>query len=104
MTDNVLTRIADRMRARRLRRQLTPEARLYVDRMAADIWAESQDIGEAEQTTIKTMEMQGSRLGFDPATILLIVQLCILIYKALRHFNVLQPTPEFVAAMFEGEE
>jgi hypothetical protein len=50
------------------------------------------------------MEMQGHRLGFDPATILMIVQLCILVYKALKHFNVLNPTAEFVAAMFEGEE
>ena len=104
MTDNVLTRIRDRMQARRLRRQLTPEARLYVDRMAAEIWSECGDIGEAEQVTTKTMEMQGPRLGFDPSTILLIVQLAILIYKALKHFNVFQPTPELVAALFEGEE
>jgi len=102
--DNVLTRIRDRMQARRLRRQLTPEARLHVDRMAAEIWSECRDIGEAEQVTTKTMEMQGHRLGFDPATILMIVQLCILVYKALKHFNVLNPTAEFVAAMFEGEE
>jgi hypothetical protein len=104
MTDNVLTRIRDRMQARRLRRQLTPEARLYVDRMAAEIWSECRDIGEAEQVTTKTMEMQGPRLGFDPSTILLIVQLAILIYKALKHFNVFQPTPELVSALFEGEE
>ena len=92
------------MNARRLRRKLTPEARLFVDRMAAEIWSESRDIGEAELVTNKTMEMQGRQLGFDPATILMIVQLCILIYKALKHFGVLNPTPEFVAAMFEGED
>lgn len=103
MSDNVLTRIRDRMTARRMRRKLTPEARLYVDRIAAEIWTESRDIGEAEQITAKTLEMQGKNLGFDPATILMIVQLCILIYKALKHFNVLSPTPELVAAMFESE-
>jgi hypothetical protein len=103
MSDNVLTRIRDRMQARRLRRKLTPEARLHVDRMAAAIWSDYADIGSAEIETRRTMEMQGSRLGFDPATILMIIQLCILIYKALKHFGVLQPTPEFIAAMFESE-
>jgi hypothetical protein len=91
------------MQARRLRRRLTPEARVYVDRIAAEIWTESRDVGEAEQVTAKTLEMQGRQLGFDPATILMIVQLCILIYKALKYFNVLSPTPEFVGAMFESE-
>jgi hypothetical protein len=103
MSDNVLTRIRDRMQARRLRRKLTPEARLHVDRMTAEIWSECRDIGEAEIVTQKTMEMQGARLGFDPMTIMMIVQLAILIYKALKHFGVLQPTPEFIAAMFESE-
>jgi len=104
MSENVLTRIRDRMQARKMRRKLTPETRVYVDRIAAEIWSECRDIGDAEQITAKTMEMQGASLGFDPATILMIVQLCILIYKALKHFNVLSPTPELVAALFEGED
>jgi len=104
MTDNVLTRIRDRMQARRLRRKLTPEGRLFVDRLTAEVWSENPDIGEAEIVTTKTLEMQGRQLGFDPATILMIVQLCILIYKALKHFGVLNPSPELVAALFEGDE
>ena len=92
------------MNARRLRRQLTPETRLFADRMTAEIWTECNDIGEAELVTTKTMEMQGRQLGFDPATIMLIIQLAILIYKALKHFGVLNPTPELIAAMFEGDD
>ena len=91
------------MNARRLRRQLTPEARLFADRMTAEIWSENPDIGDAELITTKTMEMQGRQLGFDPATIMLIIQLAILVYKALKHFGVLHPTPELIAAMFEGD-
>lgn len=92
------------MHARRLRRQLTPAARDCADRMAAEIWTETPDIGEAELITTKTLEMQGRQLGFDPATILMIVQLIFLIYKSLKHFGVFNPTPEFVAAMFEGHD
>jgi hypothetical protein len=102
--DNVLTRLRDRIEARRIRRRLTPEARHFADRLTAEIWSESRDIGEATEITRKTLEMQGRQLGFDPATILLLVQLAILIYKALKYFNVLSPTPEFVAAMFETED
>lgn len=104
MTDNVLTRARDRRLARRLRRRLTPEARRWVDRTAAEIWTEAGDVAEAERLTARTLEMQGRQLGFDPATIMMLVQLAILIYKALKYFNVMAPTPELVAAMFESED
>jgi hypothetical protein len=48
--------------------------------------------------------MQGRQLGFDPATILLLVQIAVLIYKTLKALNVLKPTPETVAAIFESED
>jgi hypothetical protein len=104
MTENVLTRARDRRQARRMRRKLTPEARVYIDRATAEIWSEAGDVAEAERLTMRTLEMQGRQLGFDPATILMLVQLAILIYKALKYFNVLAPTPELVSAMFEGDD
>lgn len=105
MTDNILTRIRDRQNARRLRRRLNPSVQAYVDQVSAEIWSESGgDIGLAESTTIRTLQMDGRSLRFDPTTILLIIQLMILIYKILKHFEVFNPSPEFVTAMFEGEE
>jgi hypothetical protein len=87
-----------------MRRKLTPEARVYIDRVTAEIWSEAGDVAEAERLTMRTLEMQGRQLGFDPATILMLVQLAILVYKALKYFNVLAPTPELVSALFEGDE
>jgi hypothetical protein len=87
-----------------MRRKLTPEARVYIDRVTAEIWSEAGDVAEAERLTMRTLEMQGRQLGFDPATILMLVQLAILVYKALKYFNVLSPTPELVSALFEGDE
>ena len=102
--DNVLTRFRDRMQARRLRRTLTPEGRRWLDRATAEIWSEAGDVGEAESITTKTLEMQGRQLGFDPATIVLLIQIAVLIYKTLKALNVLSPTPETVSAIFESED
>ena len=106
--DNVLTRFLNRREARRglrdarrERSKLTPEAQLFVDRLTAEIWSESGDVGEAERLTRRTLEMQGPQVGFDPATIIMIVQLCILIYKTLKHYKLLSPTPEFVGVFFD---
>jgi hypothetical protein len=102
--DNVLTRFRDRMQARKLRRRLTPEGRRWLDRATAEIWCESGDVGEAESITAKTLEMQGRQLGFDPATIVLLIQIAVLIYKTLKALNVLKPSPETVSAIFESED
>ena len=70
--------------------------------MAAEIWSETGDIGEAERITKLKIEHDSGEMGFDPATILLLVQLAVAIYQALKHLNVLAPTPELVGALFEG--
>ena len=99
-----LERVRDRTNARKLRRKLTPEQRVYADRIAAEIWSETGDIGQAEEYTTRTLQANGSRLGFDPATILLIIQFLILVYKVLKELNVLAPTAETVTAIFETED
>lgn len=99
----------NRREARRRRRDLLRSGRVSTEQMAwlestaADIFAETGDIGEAERITKTTLEARASELGFDPATILMLIQLAILIYKALKYLNVLNPTPELVRAILETD-
>jgi hypothetical protein len=94
----------NRREARSLRQQLKAESRSYIDRLCADIWSETGDIGQAESITKTKVEADSQVYGFDPATILLLLQLALAIYKALKFMNVLAPTPEVVTAFFEGNE
>ena len=98
----MLDRIQNRRRARRLRRQLEESHQAYIDRVTAEIWTENADIGDAERITRAKVEHDAESMGFDPATILLLVQLAVAIYQALKHLNVLAPTPELVGALFES--
>lgn len=100
---NILEKAKLRIEARRARKNLTQEQRRYVDRIAADIWSDSGDIGEATRITEIKVGHDARSMGFDPATILMIVQLALMIYKALKALNVLSPTPELVSAIFETE-
>lgn len=94
-----------RREARKLRRSLTHDHRAYIDRIAADVWSDTGDIGEAMRVTEIKVNSDAQSMGFDPSTILLIVQLAILIYKALKQLNVLSPTPDLLSAILEtGDE
>jgi hypothetical protein len=92
-----------RARRREVRGILNARQLAWFESTVADIWGETGDIGEAERLTKTTINARAGELGFDPSTILLLVQLAILIYKALKHLNVLNPTPEVVLAIFEGD-
>lgn len=94
----------NRREARSLRQQLKADTRAYMDRICADIWSETGDIGQAESITRAKIAADSQEMGFDPATILLLMQLALAIYKALKQLNVLSPTPEVVTAFFEGSE
>ncbi|WP_292295067.1 hypothetical protein [Marivita sp.] len=91
----------ERREARRLRRNLSSEQRRYIDETAAGIWRETGDLGEASRVTKRTLENSSTEMGFDPATIMLLIQLAILIYKALKYFQVFSPTPELIEAIYE---
>lgn len=93
-----------RREARRNRMQLNRDVRTYLDRIAADIWGDSGDIGEATRITEIKVRHDAQAMGLDPSTIVMIVQLAILIFKALKQLNVLSPTPELVSALFESED
>jgi len=98
----MLDRVQNRRNARRLRRQLNADQQAYVDRITSHIWSETGDVGEAERITRHRLEQDVTSMGFDHATILLLVQLAVAIYQALKHLDVLSPSPELVSALFEG--
>lgn len=102
---NVLEKIKLRQEARKARRNLSADQRAYADRITAGIWSDSGDIGEAMRVTEIKVGNDAQSMGFDPATILMIVQLALLIYKALKALNVMSPTLDDMTVIFEsGDE
>lgn len=106
---NPLQRVRDKHEAQRLRRfarlkrrQLSADAQEYADRIAASIWAEYGDIGQAHAITEKIVRRDAESKGFDPQTVILIIQLALLIYQTLKRLNVMSPSTEIVTALFEG--
>lgn len=107
---NPLQRVRDKHEAQRLRRfarlkrrQLSAEVQDYTDRIASSIWAEYGDIGQAHAITEKIVRRDAESKGFDPQTVILIIQLALLIYQTLKRLNVMSPSTEIVTALFEGE-
>ena len=100
---NVLEKIKLRQEARKARRNLSADQRAYADRLTADIWSDSGDIGEAMRVTEIKVNSDAQSMDFDPATILMIVQLALMIYKALKALNVMSPSLDDMEAIFETE-
>lgn len=93
-----------RRRLRKQRTQLGLRYRSYLDRTVSEIAAEAKDETEFKQFFEAKVKHDSSRMGFDPMTILLMIELALLIYKLLKHFNVLAPTPEYVAFLIDEDE
>lgn len=86
--------------ARAARRKATREQRRAIDSVVAETFS----VAHGNEPRAKEMaEQRFAELGFDPMTILMLVQVAILIYKALKALNVFSPTPEVVAAIFEDD-
>jgi hypothetical protein len=85
------------------RRKLKAEQRQYLDRIVAEIFSEAKDETEFKQFFEAKVASDSSRMGFDPTTIMLLIQLAILIYQLLKHFEVIKPTPELVGVMCGDE-
>ena len=107
---NPLQRVRDGLEAQRLRRfarlkrrQLSAEVQDYADRIAASIWSEYGDIGQAQAITETVVRRDAESKHFDPQTVILIIQLALLIYQTLKRLNVMSPSTEMVTALFEGE-
>lgn len=85
------------------RRKLRAEHRKYLDRSVADIFGEAKDEEEFKQFFEAKVIADSEEMGFDPATIMLLLQLAWLIYQLLKHFEVISPTAELVG-LFSGDD
>lgn len=98
-------RFAPLLKARKLRRQLSPEMQTYVDTLVAQKWvAVGYDVELAKAATQRQLNEDAAEYGLDPATILLLVQLAWYIYQALKYIGVFDTvTPEIVEAVVDTE-
>jgi hypothetical protein len=92
------------LKARKLRRQLSPELQAYVDTLVAQKWvAVGYDVELAKAATERQLNEDAAEYGLDPATILLLVQLAWYIYQALKYIGVFDTvTPELVDAVVDN--
>jgi hypothetical protein len=81
--------------------ELTHEQRVYVQRLAVEIWSDTGDVQQAEESTTRTLQRQGRQLGLDPATILAIIQILLLMYRLFKEMGLMNPSAEVVTAIFE---
>jgi hypothetical protein len=88
-----------RRRARVARWQLRPGTRMVLDETVATVWR-GQSIEEAEQETKAHLQ---NKLGIDPATILMIIQVCILIYKLLKEMGVFSASEPMLLALLDED-
>lgn len=93
------------LKARKLRRQLSPEMQAYIDTVVAQKWvAVGYDVELAKAATERQLTEDAAEYGLDPATILLLVQLAWYIYQALKYLGVFDTiTPEIVEAVVDTE-
>jgi len=98
---NIIEKIAARRKAARERRKLTPEQRQLIDRISSESFTLADR--DPEDAAVIARRQLGE-LELDPATILLLVRVAILIYKALVALDVFAPSPETVAAICEDEK
>lgn len=93
-----------RRKVRIERRKLRAVERDYLDDVVADIYKEAGTEEEFKQFFTAKSNADSATYGFDPMTIILLIELAMLIYKLLKHFDVLAPTPEFVSFMIDEDE
>jgi hypothetical protein len=93
------------LQARKRFRQLSGEQQAYVVSLAAEKWSVSgYDVEHAKAAAERQVNADAVEYGFDPATIMLLLQLIWLIYQLLVHFELLSTaTPEIVAEMLDTE-
>lgn len=85
------------------RRKLRSEHRQYLDRTVADIFGEANNETEFKQFFEAKAIADSEEMGFDPTTIMLLIQLAALIYQLLKHFEVISPSPDLVGVVCGDE-
>lgn len=94
----------NRQQARQLRSQFSPELRVYIDRIIADVWTESGDVAESTRITEIKVRHDSQAMEIDPQTILLLIQFALAIYSALKQLHIISATDELVTALSEGND
>lgn len=93
-----LDRMQARREARKARRKVSRDQRRMIDRLICEVVPQAN--GDIELAT-NIVRFRFAEMGLDPATIILLIEIFVLIYKALVAFNVLAPTPQMIEAIFE---
>ena len=96
-----------RREARIARWEAKPHQRRLLDELCAEVWPVVD--GDVELAKIKTrMRLEGmvadGRVSLDPATIIALVQIAIMIYKLLKAAGLFSPTPEVLVAMLDEDD
>lgn len=97
---NIVEKIAARLEAARERRRLSDDMRQMADEIAAETWAKA-DRDPEDAIVMARQKLRG--MSLDPATILLLVRVIILIYQALSAHDIFEPSPETVASICSDE-
>lgn len=92
-----------RRKIRMGRRGLKRTARQWLDRYVVEIYPEAKDVPEFTQFITAKANADSDAMGFDPATIMLLIQLAVLIYQLLKHFEVISPSLTLVTALVDEE-
>jgi len=92
-----------RRKIRMGRRGLKRDGRQWLDRHVAEIYSESKDVPEFRQFVTAKANADSVEMGFDPATIMLLIQLAVLIYQLLKHFEVISPSLTLVTALVDED-
>jgi len=100
--------ILDRIARRRLRakarwasRELDDKTREVADGIFARIWNTTKDVAEAKAQL--EAELEKDEYGFDPATVIMLIRLGVLIFEILKSLGYLAVTAEQLSAMLEIE-
>jgi hypothetical protein len=93
----------DRAQARGLRRKLPDNARSWIDREITQIWSETGDVEMATRDLKATLEQSAKVHGFDPATVILMLRLGVLIFEFLKALGYFKATQEQLMAILETE-
>jgi hypothetical protein len=100
---NMRRRQRERAQARGLRRKLPDNARGWLDREITQIWSESGNVEMATRDLKATLEQSAPVHGFDPATVILMLQLGKLIFETLKALGYFKATQEQLMAILETE-
>lgn len=98
-----LSRRRQRAQARGLRRRLPENARSWMDREITQIWNESGDVEMATRDLRATLDQSAKVHGFDPATVILMLRLGVLIFETLKALGYFRATMEQLMAILETE-